>query len=88
MADLDQLGRIDGEIRLAEYCAVRGLADHLREAIRHLPSESKLGLIFFRHANNLEACAEERTPSLGADHYLGDIERELRNLDDDQEGGA
>jgi hypothetical protein len=87
MADHDQLQRLDDEIRALEYHAVRMLAEHLREKIRYLPSESKLGLIFLQHANNLDACAEERTPSLGPNHYLGDIERELRDLDgDDREG--
>jgi hypothetical protein len=85
MADLDQLQSLDREIRVAERQAVERLAAHLGEAIRDLPSESRLALVFVRRARDLQACASESTPSLGADHYLREIGQEFQDLQDDGE---
>ena len=88
MANLDELQRLDVEIRVAERRAVEGLAEHLRDAVRDLPSQSRLALVFVQQARNLDSCARESTPRLGAKHYLREIEREARDLDnDDQDGG-
>jgi len=46
-----------------------------------------LALVFVKQARLLEACSRESTPSLGADHYLRDIEREFRALHEDEDGG-
>ena len=67
MADLDELVRLDKEIRSAERDALLDLARYLREAVVQLPSQSKLGLIFVRRANKLAARARDSTPILGAD---------------------
>jgi hypothetical protein len=85
MADLDELHRLDAQIRYAEKRAVQRLAEHLRDAVRDLPSESRLALMFAQHARNLEACARENTPSLGADFELNELEQEFRDLDDEEE---
>jgi hypothetical protein len=39
----------------------------------------------FRRADELEACAHERTPTLGADWYLRGLRTDVEQLDD--EGG-
>jgi hypothetical protein len=60
MANIDDLRRLDAEVRVAECLAIRGLAESVRMAIRELPSESRLGLLFLRHADGLELAAGER----------------------------
>jgi hypothetical protein len=87
MTDLDQLRRLDMEIRVAECEAVERLAEHLYEAVRDLPSESRLALVFVQIADKLQGVARERTPSLGAHHHLQDIEREFRELQDPDNDG-
>ena len=83
MADLDQLQRQDAEIRHAECAAVRGVADHLREVVRDLPSESRLGLIFVRHADTLDVWATGREPAISTRVSLERMARELDELDDE-----
>jgi hypothetical protein len=59
--------------------------------VRALPSESKLGLIFVRRANELAACARESTPTLGADFYLRGLREDAEAHDapdDDEEVSA
>jgi len=85
MASIDELRRLDAETRLAERSALVGIANDLREAVQDLPSESRLGLIFVRRADELEACAYERTPTSGADWYLRGLRQDA---DDDAEIGG
>ena len=86
MANIDELLRLDVEIRVAERNALVGVAEYLRDAVRALPSESKLGLIFVRRASQLEACARESTPTLGADFYLRGLREDADGLDDSDGG--
>lgn len=86
MADLDLLQRLDAEIRIAESSAIQGVAEHMRAAVRDLPSESRLGLIFVRHADALDCWAGGREPSIPTRVSLERMAKELRELDDDGEG--
>ncbi len=54
MASIDELTRLDQEVDQAERRALRNLGEHLREAVRDLPSQSQLARIFVRHAANFE----------------------------------
>jgi hypothetical protein len=54
MACIDELTRLDQEVDEAERRALRNLAEHLREAVRDLPSQSQLARSFARHAANFE----------------------------------
>jgi hypothetical protein len=91
MANIDDLRLLDEAIRLAERRAVEGLAAHLREAIRDLPSESRLGLVFLRCSDQLDEAAAGQTPApiMGVECVL---ERVLESLEDevwlDEAGGC
>lgn len=54
MATIEELERLDREIAAAEHDALRDLAAHLREAAAALPIQSRLALIFARHAQVFE----------------------------------
>jgi hypothetical protein len=107
MADLDQLQRLDSEIRVAECLTVHRLA----ERGQRLDRASEQDLVGVkeafagggaRAAERVPACARVRearsaarrsgrgeyAPSLGADFHLREIERDFRELHDDQDGDA
>jgi len=54
MGTIDELTRLDCEIEEAERRAMRDLAEHLRGAVRDMPSESRLARSFVRHAAKLD----------------------------------
>jgi hypothetical protein len=85
MADLKELQQRDAEIHFAEARAVHDFAEHLRDGVRDLPSESKLGLIFVRYADDFELWATGRNPWPSTALSLKKLERELSNLDDQEE---
>jgi hypothetical protein len=85
MADLEQLQRLDAQIRYAEKRAVQRLAEHLRDAVRDLPSESRLALIFVRKPDTFELWATGGDVSVSTWATLDQMERELKELDDQGE---
>jgi hypothetical protein len=54
MATIEELERLDREIAEAEHRALSNLAEHLREAACELPIQSRLALLFARHAKQFE----------------------------------
>lgn len=54
MATIDELERLDREIKEAEHEAIHNLAEYLRDAVRDLPSQSKLALAFVCYARTLD----------------------------------
>jgi hypothetical protein len=85
MADLDQLRALDAQIRYAEKRAVQRLAEHLRDAVRDLPSESRLALKFVRYADEFELWATGRDMAPSAWLTLHSLDKQLDELDDDGE---
>jgi hypothetical protein len=63
MADLDELQQLDQEIREAEKAAIGNLAAHLREAVRDLPSASRMGLVFVQQAASIELLCGGTSPA-------------------------
>jgi hypothetical protein len=88
MASIDELAQRDAEIRTAESVALRGVAKAMRSAILDLPSESRLGLILYRHADTLDLWATGRSSALWTDVTLGNLESDLGELDDESEDDA
>jgi hypothetical protein len=84
VADLDQIQELDEAIRYSEADALQALADHLRAAVKELPSESRLPLVFVQHADMCEHFADARRPALWAGGVFDKFRRDLRDLD----GGA
>jgi len=64
MATIDELERLDREIDDAERQALRNLAEHLRDAVRDMPSESRLALAFVRYAREFDMWAGGSSPGL------------------------
>ena len=86
MADLQALEQLDVTIRRAERSAIHGLIAYLRDAVRELPSEARLALVFAQQARQLEGVVGESTPSLGTEFHLGQIEKAACEFGVDDEG--
>ena len=86
MADLDAVERLDREIQEAEAQALHNLAAHLREAVRDLPSQSRLALAFVQHAKTFDVFAGGTAPGEWGALHLRQMTREIDELfgeDDD-----
>ena len=82
MASLEDMQRLDAQIRYAEKRAVQRLAEHLRDGVRALPSQSRLALTFLREADTFELWATARNMEPSTWVTLKRMEEELRDLDD------
>jgi hypothetical protein len=80
MANLVTLERRLAAIGLAEQRAVAGLADHLRQAVRDIPSESPLALMFVEHASTFDVWAGGRNPAEWTNATLQRLEQDLQSL--------
>jgi hypothetical protein len=71
----------NGDLRtlVRRQAAIR-LAEHLRQAVRDLPSESPLALIFVEHASTFDAWARGRNPAAWTDVTLERLEQDLKSL--------
>lgn len=88
MANLDDIERLDREIRAAERNAMSNLAAHLREAVRDLPSQSRLALYFVQHAKTFDVLATGTDP-IHCSMNLRLLERDVDELlgdEGDEEG--
>jgi hypothetical protein len=94
MADLSALEAYDREIRAAECVAITSLAEHLRELIRELPSESRLPLVLLAHAKQMDSWAYGANEAacggaMDMTHWVdGTLEHLLDELREDEEGDA
>jgi hypothetical protein len=79
-ASVASLERLDAEIVKAERRAALNLAEHLREAVRSLPSQSTLGLKFVQRAKDFEMWAHGSGPGVPMNATLEDLYRDLREL--------
>jgi hypothetical protein len=80
MADLDAIERLDREIQEAEAQAMHNLAAHLREAVRDLPSQSRLALAFVQHAKAFDILAGGTAPGEWGGLHLRQMTREIDEL--------
>jgi hypothetical protein len=79
MATITELERLDREVKDAEHRALANLAEHLRGAVRDMPSESKLARVFVRQAREFDYLATARhLSSTSASIELDRIAEELR----------
>lgn len=86
MASIDELERLDREIREADQRALQNLAEHLREAVRDMPSESKLALAFVRYARKFEMWANDGVHGdIWGMSSLHGLEREAGEIIDDDD---
>lgn len=70
MASLIELERRSAEIRLAELDASTKLAEYLRGAVLDIPTESPMGLIFVRAAQQFELWGTGGDPTGSVRHEL------------------
>lgn len=82
MANLEDIERLDLIIQETERRAVMNLAEHLRAAVRDLPSQSRLALSFVRHANTLDVWAGGSSPGQWAAASTSDLVKEIEALFD------
>jgi hypothetical protein len=80
MGNLITLERRLAAIRLAEQRAVAALAEHLRQAVRDIPSESPLALMFVEHASTFDVWATGWNPAVWTDATLDRLEEDLKSL--------
>jgi hypothetical protein len=83
MATVDELTRLDREMVAAERQVLRALAEHLRQAVLELPSESRLARSFVRHAAKFDMAAS----GSGADLW-GTLELEKMVREEGRAGAA
>lgn len=85
MADIYELERIDAEIVQAERAALRGIAEQMRQAIRDLPSESKLGRVLLASSRDIDAFAGGSSPALWGASTLERFVQDLRRIEEPDE---
>jgi hypothetical protein len=88
MANLEDIERLDLIIQETERRAVIKLAEHLRAAVRDLPSQSRLALSFVRHANKLECWTQGSSPGIWGASSTASLVKEIESVLDDHSAGS